>query len=377
VLTGKLNRTELPDVPTYLSGLQGLIDAIASTPSVAELSTAWNDLALSLAGMPSGKVTTPPVQAYATQQGALPTLPTALLDGGLTLEALLASVPTLVDSSVRAVVDAYNDTKSRLDMIELAIFGRERDGYTGDLIALRPAVEASWSVYTYTFLVPVSFAFITICSCILRVGRPSLHAGQFLLSLLPIYMLLGASIELPAAIMLQDACNQVPFLVGRLLTHLAREDAQFESLKEPLTAWVTNCEEDDPIARFYLEMESVASEAQYNATHALAALQLRPTVQASVERLRQEVTIIAERNVLVGQTLECSTVYHLYLDAKTAVCCDVAYAFTAIWSMRLICILAMLSAIVSAIAGYKRFRRQRDLWGPYASIQALEVGSYL
>ena len=45
--------------------------------------------------------------------------------------------------------------------------------------------------------------------------------------------------------------------------------------------------------------------------------------------------------------------------------------------MRMLCSCAMVSALVGAIAGYKRFRRQRDLWGPYHSMQALEVGSYL
>ena len=33
--------------------------------------------------------------------------------------------------------------------------------------------------------------------------------------------------------------------------------------------------------------------------------------------------------------------------------------------------------LIASIAGYKRFRRKKDLWGPYASVQALEVGSYL
>ena len=60
-----------------------------------------------------------------------------------------------------------------------------------------------------------------------------------------------------------------------------------------------------------------------------------------------------------------------------AVCCDIAYAFTAQWSVRLVTSLVILASLIAAIAGYKRFRRKKDLWGPYASVQALEVGSYL
>jgi len=86
---------------------------------------------------------------------------------------------------------------------------------------------------------------------------------------------------------------------------------------------------------------------------------------------------IAERDLLASQTLSCNEVHFLYQDAKTAVCCDIGYAATAIFSMRMLCSCAMVSALVGAIAGYKRFRRQRDLWGPYHSMQALEVGSYL
>jgi len=62
---------------------------------------------------------------------------------------------------------------------------------------------------------------------------------------------------------------------------------------------------------------------------------------------------------------------------RTSVCCDLAYAITAMWMVRLVVALAILASAVSAIAGYKRFRRQRDLWGPYATLQALEVGAYL
>ena len=73
----------------------------------------------------------------------------------------------------------------------------------------------------------------------------------------------------------------------------------------------------------------------------------------------------------------CAKLHERYLEVRTAVCCDVAYSLSVIWAMRFVCILAHAAATVAAVAGYKRFRRQRDLWGPYASIQALEVGSYL
>ena len=75
--------------------------------------------------------------------------------------------------------------------------------------------------------------------------------------------------------------------------------------------------------------------------------------------------------------LACSRIHEMYLEVHTAVCCDVAYAFTAQWATRLVTCWMILACLIASIAGYKRFRRQKDLWGPYATIEALKVGSYL
>eukprot|EP00964_Phaeocystis_antarctica_P071419 scaffold43572_cov61-Phaeocystis_antarctica.AAC.3 len=73
--------------------------------------------------------------------------------------------------------------------------------------------------------------------------------------------------------------------------------------------------------------------------------------------------------------MSCSSVHVIFKRAKSAVCCDLAYATVFLWVARLISAAWMVPAAVGAIAGYKRFRKV--LWGPYASVQALEVGAYL
>ena len=71
----------------------------------------------------------------------------------------------------------------------------------------------------------------------------------------------------------------------------------------------------------------------------------------------------------------CSAVYALWLQAKSSICCDFGYAVTVVLVGRLLSAIVLIPAAVAAIAGYKRYRRH--LWGPYATIQALEVGAYL
>ena len=118
-------------------------------------------------------------------------------------------------------------------------------------------------------------------------------------------------------------------------------------------------------------------EAQNSTTNALAALSLRPDTLAAVRAMQAEAAQVAGSANDIHATLACATFHGLYEEAHTAICCDLAYAFTAMWSVRLVSAWAMLLAAVSAVAGYKRFRRQKNLWGPYASVEALEVGSYL
>ena len=322
----------------------------------------------------------PSRRRYAAEEALLPTPPSSLLVGGEELYQLLAAVPGLVASAQAAVNAEQAHTEAQLDLLETALFGEERGGYTGIVEGMTGGIDWGWFFYTYTFAVPLLLSMVATLSCCCRIGRPALHAGQLLLVCLPWYTLLGASVELPTSIMLQDACTQVPDLVGRLIHQLGLEegaDSQWPVVAAPAQAWLTNCEGGDPFSDFYTPLETTATQAQLAATADLAALDLLPDARAQVERVAVEAAGVSAAREAVRQTVQCSTVHAMYQDAKTAVCCDVAYGLTAIWAMRFVCLLAMAAATVGAIAGYKRFRRQRDLWGPYASMQALEVGSYL
>lgn len=154
----------------------------------------------------------------------------------------------------------------------------------------------------------------------------------------------------------------------------------FAALADPLQGWVTGCPEDrggDPLATYFTPIVQAAAAAQRNATRDLAALNLRPEVRSSVESLGKEAISVGMAAEDVHRRMSCPAIHSLYVDMHTSVCCDLAYAFTAMWCVRLVTSFAILASAVAAIAGYKRFRRTRNLWGPYASIYALEVGSYL
>ena len=86
-------------------------------------------------------------------------------------------------------------------------------------------------------------------------------------------------------------------------------------------------------------------------------------------------TRIGEALATVRTVMSCDAVHARIVEAKAALCCDLAYATTFLFAARLVTAVWMVPAAVGAIAGYKRFRRV--LWGPYAPVQALEVGAYL
>jgi len=141
---------------------------------------------------------------------------------------------------------------------------------------------------------------------------------------------------------------------------------------------VTGCVPDgDPLATFFTPIAQAVDDAQHYTTEALAALSLRPGTLATVQAMRTEAMEVIGSANDIHATLACATFHGIYEEAHTSICCDLAYAFTAMWSVRMVSAWAMLLAAISAVAGYKRFRRQKNLWGPYASVEALEVGSYL
>ena len=59
---------------------------------------------------------------------------------------------------------------------------------------------------------------LAVVACVLRRGALALHSGQAMLVLLPWIVLLGASVELPAAVLLRDGCDQLEDFTYRTLT---------------------------------------------------------------------------------------------------------------------------------------------------------------
>ena len=381
----------LPPLNDYLSGLSGVMQATAAAPSVSSLSNAWTALNASLELVPSFALTSAPLSAYAAEQALLPSPPTKLLDGAMQLQEWLAAVPSLVAEGKGSLSATYAERLLSMTRLQRGLFGNDLNGYFAWLDRLRPSVESSWWAFlATTFAVPAGLTAVAMLSCVTRTGRPALHAGHALLGLLPWYMLLGASVEMPLALMLQDACDQVPFLVRTLTGFLSEEAiavykdperaANYVEAGVALQGWVTGCPADaggDPLATYFTPMVAAASSAQENATRALAALELRPAVRAHVDRLASEASALHLAAEATHQRLRCAKLHGIYSEMRTSVCCDFAYAISAMWMVRLAVAFAILASAVSAIAGYKRFRRQRDLWGPYATLQALEVGAYL
>ena len=393
----------LPNLTSYIEGLERTLAGLQVVPPVGSLSSAWATLRARLGEMPAWGASRPLIVAYEAELKALPSPPVSLLEGGTSLYEMLAAVPSLVAQATSAVLAEHTRTTAELDLLELALLGLEGDGYMDDFLDMAPN---SWKSYVYSFYVPAALSGCAFLSCCARWGRPSLHAGQLLLVLLPWYILVGASIELPASIVLQDVCGHIPTLVSRVLRNFARQEAspgfeyaagtaartanananaatfgvprtRWDVAQEHVIAWFTNCEAGDPFSSFFTPLDTTTSAAQADATAALAALELLPVARAQVDRLAQEAAVVSADAALVRQTVRCGTVHAIYQDARTAVCCDAAYAITAIFIGRFVCLIAMCTATVGAIMGYKRFRRQRDLWGPYASMEAREVGYYL
>ena len=393
----------LPNLTSYIEGLERTLAGLQVVPPVGSLSSAWATLRARLGEMPAWGASRPLIVAYEAELKALPSPPVSLLEGGTSLYEMLAAVPSLVAQATSAVLAEHTRTTAELDLLELALLGLEGDGYMDDFLDMAPN---SWKSYVYSFYVPAALSGCAFLSCCARWGRPSLHAGQLLLVLLPWYILVGASIELPASIVLQDVCGHIPTLVSRVLRNFARQEAspgfeyaagtaartanananaatfgvprtRWDVAQEHVIAWLTNCEAGDPFSSFFTPLDTTTSAAQADATAALAALELLPVARAQVDRLAQEAAVVSADAALVRQTVRCGTVHAIYQDARTAVCCDAAYAITAIFIGRFVCLIAMCTATVGAIMGYKRFRRQRDLWGPYASMEAREVGYYL
>jgi hypothetical protein len=369
----------LPDLAAYAGALDALLGAVEATPSVATLSATWAELQGALGQMPAFSTIEAPLSLYAAQQGLLPDPPTQLLDGTLELQSKLDAVPSLIGSGKAELRAAYDASVAQTATLRLGLFGEAGDGYFEELASMQPAVERGWWAFlSASFALPAVVSSLIVLSCLLRVGRPSLHAGQILMGLLPWYILLGLSIEVPVSLMLQDACDSVPWIAQRMSDFLEAEyGPQYGATAAPLQGWITGCPDGDPLATYFSPVVSVVGSAQSNATAPLLSLELRPDTASLVSGLQEEAAQIAGTATAVHDSMACRHMHGLYSEVRTAVCCDLAYALTAMWSVRLVATILICVAAVSGIAGYKRFRRTRDLWGPYASFEALEVGSYL
>ena len=199
------------------------------------------------------------------------------------------------------------------------------------------------------------------------------YAGELLLWTLPVGVVLGLSFELPLSVALQDGCAQAETYIVREMR--AATDAHTLAIVEPMDDYLHNCADGDAMMATYDPINRSTRAAMNEIDAQLAGLLLRPGFQASIDRLRRETLNISASLTGVGEASDCGAIHELYQELKTALCCDMSYGVTFLWIGMLGTAALTAPAAVAAIMGYKRFRRV--LWGPYATLQALEVGAYL
>mgnify|MGYP004220570223 CR=1 FL=1 len=138
--------------------------------------------------------------------------------GAYRLQATLDSVPPLVASGKAQVSATRLDTEAQLGLLERGLFGEDLAGYTSHVRAARPGID-TWRMVLLltTFALPVVVGGLAVVACVLRRGALALHSGQAMLVLLPWVVLLGASVELPAAVLLRDGCDQIEDFTYRTL----------------------------------------------------------------------------------------------------------------------------------------------------------------
>ena len=73
---------------------------------------------------------------------------------------------------------------------------------------------------------------------------------QAMLTLLPWIVLLGASVELPAAVLLRDGCDQMEDFTYRTLTTAGEEEPALLRAREPVYGFMTGCVESDPMVTY-------------------------------------------------------------------------------------------------------------------------------
>jgi len=363
----------VPPIPPRLLILDALTAAAAAVPDVALLSARWDQLNASLAALPPLPDAAASMAQLQALQALLPEPPTELINGSSALAATLAGIPPLVASSKALVVSTRDETLAHISLLELGFLG-ETQPVSTTLEELRATFNTGWlTALSTTFAIPVMCAGVSVAAAILQIGRPALLAGQAMITLLPWVWLEALGAEMPAAIMLQDGCAQLEDFI--LLVLSEDERPQYQAIIEPARSYMTNCAQADAMVDTYAPISQATDKVRVDVNELLAGLSLRPGMQGAADRLDSAAADILVLLGTANQAMDCPSVYALYLEAKASICCDFAYGVTVVAVGRLISAFTLAPAAVAAIAGYKRFRR--FLWGPYATIQALEVGAYL
>ena len=369
----------LPPLPRRVSLLDTLATEAAAVPSVPALGSAFYNLNASLETLPSLDEAKISLTHYKSEVDALVSPPSpdrrALLGPAHALRTQLATIKAVVDSGQAAVDATHDETLVQLELLERGLFGEDKRGYTAAWLDIDGRVYSVRFIFLLvSFGIPVALGGVAAFSCITRRGGFSLHAGHALLVSLPWIWLLGASVELPASVVLSDACGQLEDFV---YTWLGRDgiSASLVRAREPVYGYMTGCVRDDPMVNFFEPIKAAAAGATDNVTLALDDYTLRPAMVDALETLEGEMGVILAALATVREVMSCGNVHALYKEAKTAVCCDWAYAANFLWVSRVATAVVTLPAAVAAIAGYKRFHK--TLWGPYASVQSQEVGAYL
>ena len=257
---------------------------------------------------------------------------------------------------------------------QLGFLGENDRGFSTTLTDWRDRIDSGWTLaLAVAFAVPAMCAAVSVASAVLQIGRPALTAGQVMLVLLPLVWFELVGLDLPLAIVVQDGCAQLEDFTYLVISE--DERPQYQEILASVRSFTSDCAQEDALTLVYEPINTVTRQVTINVNNQLAGLNLRPATQASSDRLASAAAAILDSLATVGQVTDCSAVYALWLQVKSSICCDFGYAVTVALVGRLLAAIALIPAAIAAIAGYKRFRRH--LWGPYATIQALEVGAYL
>ena len=364
----------VPPLSPWPNLLGAALSAATAIPDITVVATSWFALNATLRAMPDQSAVALQLSAMVGLQAKLPDPPSLLVIEPLDLVSTLGGIKLLVAESKGAVVATQQATLARIELLELGFLGENQEGSSETLKSLRAKFDTGWlTALTVSYATPVALSAVAVVSAALQAGSPALHAGQALLVLLPFVWWEAVGVELPLVVAVQDGCADLEPFVLRVIEEDGR--AEFDAIRAPAASYMNGCVDNDAMADVYLNISLVTRQAHLNIANQIDGLQLRPAMKASSDQLALQTDNVLSSLSSVNEVMACGLIYELFQDAKRALCCDFGYAVAVVFVGRMISALVLIPAIISAIAGYKRFRR--TLWGPYATIQALEVGAYL